>query len=284
MSKYELLGKHLENSGKTTVNLTFTEIESILKIEKLPKSLYKYPAAWYGTAEGSDTHVWKMVWCRYGYQVKTVNLDAKNVVFVKYTKLEINHTTKQKVVKSKKKENYMAKHILQEKTISEMRDMELKLLIIEYNKASQLDRSFSKTKLTKEKKKLFRKKLIENCIFLMKSIDDGSLTNKLIREKIKELKNIDDNISFGQAQKVINVSLKQYCFITMKENLLKELDCPLDSTTMKSYGIMNKNMIKVTEKDYLKYQDIFKEEFNGNRILKDCIYDENRINNFLTLN
>jgi hypothetical protein len=42
------------------------------------------------------------------------------------------------------------------KELLEMREMELKLLIIEYNKASQLDRSFSKTKLTDQKKKLFK--------------------------------------------------------------------------------------------------------------------------------
>ena len=168
-----------------------------------------------------------------------------------------------------------------EKQLLEMRNMEIKLLIIEYNKASQLDRSFSKTQLTDENKKIFRKKLLENCIFLMEKIDDETLTNKLIRQKIKELKNIDVNISFGQAQKVINVCLKQYCFITMKEKMLKELDCPLDSTTMKPYHIFNDSMINVTERDYLEYQNIFEKEFNGFRILKDREYDILRINNFL---
>jgi len=163
----------------------------------------------------------------------------------------------------------------------EMREMEIKLLIIEYNKASQLDRSFSKTELTDEKKKLFRKKLLENCIFLMKKIDDETLTNDMIRQKIKELKNVDENISFGQAQKVINVCLKQYCFITMKENILKELDCPLDSTTMKSYQIYNNNMLNVNENDYIKYQKLFEKEFHGIRILKDREYDRLRIRNFL---
>ena len=163
----------------------------------------------------------------------------------------------------------------------EMREMELKLMIIEYNKASQLDRSFSKTNLTDEKKKLFRKCLLETCIFLMNKIDDNTLTNSFIREKIKELKNIDTNISFGQAQKVINVCLKQYCFITKNEKILYELDCPLDSTTMKPYNIYNDNMINVNEKDYLEYQKIFEKENNGLRILKDKEYDKMRINNFL---
>jgi len=163
----------------------------------------------------------------------------------------------------------------------EMREMELKLLIIEYNKASQLDRSFSKTNITDEKKKLFRKCLLETCIFLMNKIDDNTLTNSIIREKIKELKNIDNNISFGQAQKVVNVCLKQYCFITKNEKILFELDCPLDSTTMKPYNIYNDNMINVNEKDYLEYQKIFEKENNGLRILKDKEYDIMRINNFL---
>jgi hypothetical protein len=165
----------------------------------------------------------------------------------------------------------------------EMREMELKLLIIEYNKASQLDRSFSKTNLTNKKKKLFRKRLLETCISLMNMADDKTLSNQIIRQKIRELKNIDKNISFGQAQKVVNVCLKQYCFITKKEKIICELDCPLDSTTMKKkpYNICNNNMLNVNEKDYLEYQKIFENENNGIRILKDKKYDEMRIHNFL---
>jgi len=64
---------------------------------------------------------------------------------------------------------------------------------------------------------------------------------------------------------------------------MKELDCPLDSTTMKSYGIYNDNMINVTERDYLEYQKKYYDEFNGIRILKDIEYDQLRINNFLKL-
>jgi len=165
----------------------------------------------------------------------------------------------------------------------EMREMELKLLIIEYNKASQLDRSLSKTNLTKKKKKEFREKLLDSCIHLMAKIDDETLTTSIIRKAIKRLKDIDDNISFGQAQKVVNVCLKQYCFITKKEEILKELDCPLDSTTMEGYHIGNNKMINVEEVDYVKYQEKFKEEHNGIRILKDMKYDKKRINDFENL-
>jgi hypothetical protein len=163
--------------------------------------------------------------------------------------------------------------------------MELKLLIIEFNKASQLDRSFSKTKLSIQKKYEFRKTLLNYCIELMEKADKGTLINKDIREKIKALSCIDEkNISYGQAQKVINVSLKQYCFILGNENLIKELDCPLDTTTMKGYKINHKRMIDVTEADYIKYQQIFEEENNGIRILKDSKYDDMRINEFIPVN
>ena len=72
------------------------------------------------------------------------------------------------------------------KQLLEMRNMEIKLLIIEYNKASQIDRSFGKTSLTDKKKKIFREKLLENCIFLMEKIDNGTLTNEIIRKKKHE--------------------------------------------------------------------------------------------------
>ena len=167
------------------------------------------------------------------------------------------------------------------KQTADMRKMELKLLIIEYNKGSQLDRSFSKTKLSQKNKMEFRKRLVEYCILLMEKIDNETLKNRDIRGKIRELTKIDtNNISFGQAQKVINVALKQYCFIVNKDNLLKELDCPLDTTTMKGYGIKHKKMIDVNEDDYVKYQDFYFEQFDGVRILKDLDYDNMRIDKF----
>ena len=82
MSKYEPLGKYLEKTGENYVSLTFSQIEEILGFE-LIKSLKKYPVSWYGTAEGSPTHVWKVIWCSYGYQVDTVDLDAQKVTFYK---------------------------------------------------------------------------------------------------------------------------------------------------------------------------------------------------------
>ena len=82
MSKYQPLGKYLQGTGKKYVNLTFFEIEKILGFT-LPDYLYKYPAGWYGTAAASPTHRQKVVWCSYGYQVDTLDLQEKKVGFYK---------------------------------------------------------------------------------------------------------------------------------------------------------------------------------------------------------
>lgn len=165
--------------------------------------------------------------------------------------------------------------------ISRMRLFEIKLLVIEYNKASQLDRSFSKIPLEKSKILQFRKQLIDSCLELLDCMDNKKLKNKQIRNHIKILKEIDNRISYGQAQKVINVCLKQYMFITNQFDSIAELDCPLDTITMKGYGITNNRMINVMEKDYLEYQKKYEEEYEY-RILKDMKYDNNRIEGFLS--
>lgn len=82
MSKYDPLGKFLERNNSNTIAMTFDEIEEVLGFE-LPMYLQKYGACWYGTAEGSPTHVAKAVWQAVGYQVETINLLKKEVVFKK---------------------------------------------------------------------------------------------------------------------------------------------------------------------------------------------------------
>jgi len=166
--------------------------------------------------------------------------------------------------------------------LKEMREKELKLFVIEFNKGAQLDRSLTKSNLTKEAKERFRKVLLSEIICLMDKVDNKSLKNADIIASIKKAKSVDRDISFGQAQKVINVALKQYCFITnQKETILKELDCPLDSTTMKGCKIKNNKMVSVLEEDYAKYQKLFAERHNGFKVLEDIKYDENRINGFI---
>lgn len=162
--------------------------------------------------------------------------------------------------------------------LDKMRVLELKLFVIEFNRASQLDRSIAKNTCDFNKSE-FRKELVEVCLCLMKKIDDGSLSNKIIRKKIKHISE-KYNVSYGQAQKVVNVCLKQYMFLTRNYGVVSELDCPLDSVTMKGYAISNDRMSSVNEFDYKEYQTRFNDDYDL-KILKDKTYDEQRIEKFM---
>ena len=82
MSKYEPLGKHLAANNQERITMTFEDIEKALGFA-LRKYMRTYPAAWYGTADGSKTHVAKRVWHEHGYSVETVDLKQRVVTFIK---------------------------------------------------------------------------------------------------------------------------------------------------------------------------------------------------------
>lgn len=161
--------------------------------------------------------------------------------------------------------------------LEKMRLLELKLFVIEFSRASQLGRSISKNK--RKPKSGFREALVKTCLTLIKEMDDNELSNVKIRKEIK-IMSMKYDVSYGQAQKVVNVCLKQYMFLTQKYEFAKELDCPLDSTTMSEYKIFHNKMCSVDESDYIQYQDLFDQRYNP-RILKDEIYDKQRICNYI---
>lgn len=161
--------------------------------------------------------------------------------------------------------------------LEKMRLLELKLFVIEFNRASQLDRSISKN--PRKPSPGFRKALVDTCLSLIQEMDDNVLTSENIRAGIKKL-STKYNVSYGQAQKVVNVCLKQYMFLTKKYEFASVLDCPLDSTTMKGCKISHNKMNSVNANDYEKYQNLFNDEFEL-KILKDVKYDEQRIKNYL---
>jgi transcriptional regulator with XRE-family HTH domain len=168
---------------------------------------------------------------------------------------------------------YFTRDIHTDTQLQAMREKELKLWIISNNKISRLDQAFAKTNLPPDKKKTFREKLLEYTLFLIGKIDDNTITNNDIRKKIEDLKNIDPRITYGQAQRVLNVCLKQYCFISNKLNAIKELDSP--------YDIYNGRMLHMGEEDYRIYQNFLERE-NRMRILNDLEYDDFRITVFLS--
>ena len=160
--------------------------------------------------------------------------------------------------------------------LEKMRHLELHLFVIEFSRASQLDRSFSNSHKPKSG---FRKGLVKTCLDLISLVDAGTISNMEIRKKIKSLSQ-KYGVSYGQAQKVVNVCLKQYVFLTQKFDCVNELDCPLDSTTMNGCHISHNKMCSVKEDDYKNYQNLFEKQF-ALKVLKDEEYDKQRINNYV---
>lgn len=78
MSKYDPLGKYLENSNKEIVQLNYEEIEKIL-CDKLPDTSYKNKAWW---SNNDRSHVQSASWSDIGYMVNEIQL-GEYVVFVK---------------------------------------------------------------------------------------------------------------------------------------------------------------------------------------------------------
>lgn len=76
--KYVNLTSFLDNCGKDTIQMTFSEIESILG-EELPDSAYLHNAFWSNT----DSHSFCFGWMNAGYRSTHPNLVKKTVTFIK---------------------------------------------------------------------------------------------------------------------------------------------------------------------------------------------------------
>lgn len=96
MSKYAPLKRYLERSSKEKIELTFDEIEEVLK-DSLPNSAYKHKPWW---ANGG--HSQADAWLDAGYKVDNVDQNKEEVTFVK--SLESIEQQSKKVEKSKTKD------------------------------------------------------------------------------------------------------------------------------------------------------------------------------------
>ena len=157
--------------------------------------------------------------------------------------------------------------------IKRMINVEKDVLIPELAKASQVGRSLC---FDLENKKKFNKILMESIQRLRKLVDRKKITNNKIRREILNISG-KTGASIGQAQKTVNVYLKVYCMIREEsDDIMRELDCPLDSTIMKGKPTMRglKNV-----EEYIEWQKKF--EGGGKaRILGDLKYDFKRLKEF----
>jgi hypothetical protein len=155
------------------------------------------------------------------------------------------------------------------------------VLIPMFYKEAQLGRS-----LRVDNQEL-KKQVFNSCLELAKKADNGTLRNADIRNRIVETSK-NANASIGQTQKIINVYLKYYCILTRKPpEIIKELDCPLDSQIMTKYKtpyLTKTSLREMTEINwYVAWQEHLEFIGNGARLSPDIkTYDKQRIEKFFT--
>jgi|GEM_PF-5138165 len=174
-----------------------------------------------------------------------------------------------------------------------------------FYKESQIGRSVRNS----ENVLLFKRKLFESIQRLAEKADASTLVNRDIRQEVAFL--AKDGITVGQAQKVINVYMKYYSILREKLNLIKELDCPVDSGMIRlvwsnltdkdklalqrmlnpkrlsiPLSVLFSEMARLNNMDFRLYtfiQDVTERIGNGIRILPDLeVYDKRRIEKFLS--
>ena len=156
------------------------------------------------------------------------------------------------------------------------------VLIPMFFKEAMLGRSLGKGKDNPEMKK----QVFNSCIELANKADNGTLRNEDVRNKIAEISK-NARCSIGQTQKIINVYLKYYCILTRKPpEIIKELDCPLDSQIMTKYKTSYLTRTSLREMTdigwYVAWQKQLEFIGNGVRLSPDIkTYDKQRIERFL---
>lgn len=160
--------------------------------------------------------------------------------------------------------------------IAKMREDAKNILVASFYKETQVGRSIGSSnkdgKMFVDTKK-FNRELLQAIIKLRTQVDNCSIKNSDIRNEIESLSE-KTGVSIGQSQKVINVYLKFYCLLLDKPlEIIRELDCPLDSTTMdKKQKMKNVKTMEEYNAWQLKFEDMF-----GLRLLRDTEYDLNRM-------
>jgi len=155
---------------------------------------------------------------------------------------------------------------------SQLEKTKLSLLTILCN-ASQIYRR----SIPKECKEKYQQNLKEIIREMIKKIDLNELKNEDIRNSIKKLAEVS-NVSVGASQKAVNVYLKFYCIIANKaKEILKELDCPIDSKVQKRNSLKKISLKDINFEDYVEMQNILEDKYDL-RILADIeAYDEGKV-------
>ena len=120
---------------------------------------------------------------------------------------------------------------------------------------TMISRSLGKTFDSRDRLKKFKGRVFKEIERLTDEIDKGVLVETNIVNSISKLSH-EFNISFGQAQKPINVILKYHYYLSkiLNNNIERALHCPLDSKIMKKIGVRGLSLAKMKKAKYFEIQ------------------------------
>lgn len=121
--------------------------------------------------------------------------------------------------------------------------------------ATMILRSIGKTyKKDSNKLKHFKQELFKEIEKLVELIDKKKLKNENVLKSIQSLAS-KCQISIGQSQKCINVILKYHYYLNdYNREIIRELDCPLDSIILKKIGFQKIKLCNLNLKEYKCFQ------------------------------
>ena len=146
--------------------------------------------------------------------------------------------------------------------------------------ATMISRSVGKNIKEGKSVKDFKVSTFQQIEKLIDKMERNELTESDILNAIENLSN-EFGISFGQAQKPINVILKYHFYLMNgNDNIKKELHCPIDSVVLKEVGRDRISLTKIHKEEYLKLQQEIKEKMErrgDTRIEFDTQWDEQHL-------
>jgi len=107
----------------------------------------------------------------------------------------------------------------------------------------------------------FRNNVFKEIEKLTQLIDSGKLKEKHLFETMDNISK-KFNISYGQAQKPINVILKFHFYLTKNtnKNIKKVLHCPIDSIILKFIKRSSWTLSKIEKEKYKEFQELIEKQ------------------------
>jgi hypothetical protein len=155
-------------------------------------------------------------------------------------------------------------------------DLIRKSLYLTVFNETMIMRSVGKRLHEPDAKKKFKKAVFDEIDRLTDLMDQGTITENEILKSIESISN-GCKVSFGQAQKPINVLLKIHFYLGKRDDRVAyELHCPLDSFVLGEKLHQHVSLRKMDKEQYMKAQDEIAQQYSP-RIKLDEEWDRQHL-------